>query len=139
LGAVPAARQDSGHLQAVEDLDQGLRVPVGLVDASRLELGRIEECIASDQKHDGHGSVAKRADLRGKPIDAAERIARAATGLEIALQVGHDRDAEARPVLLGLAAATQAKGQGQYRKEASHPPGSSNRAPGRKNPGKAAA
>ena len=77
-----------------------------MVDTHRLELGRIEERVSREQEHDRRRPISERTDLSCKPVDTAERIARTATGLEIALEVCHHCQADAGGIFLGLAWGT---------------------------------
>ena len=72
--------KNCGELQLAENPGQRPGVAAGLVDTHRLQLGRIEERRPPrDQEHDRCRPIAERADLSGKPVDTAERIARTAT------------------------------------------------------------
>ena len=144
LCAIAATGQNGSDLQAIENLREGLGVAARLVDASGLDRGRVEERISGDQEHHRRRPVTEASNLSREPVDAAKGIARAAAGLEIALEVGDERDPYAGQLgafrAPGLApAAAKAEAQGQYGKEATHPLGSSARAPSRKRPFRAAA
>ena len=118
---------------------------MGLVHPRWLELSHIEERVSREQADHWRGAAAKHLHLGGEPIDAAQWTTGASAGLEVAFEVRHYGDAKvgrvlSRGRLVGLAAPTAERGgQNHHDKQASHPPVSSNRAAGRKKPGRPAA
>lgn len=94
LRSVALAEQRRVDLQVIEDPDERAGVSVRLVDPRWLERIGIEEQVAGHQYHQRHRVVTEGPYLSGKPVDPAERAARAAARFEIALEVRHDGQAQ---------------------------------------------
>ena len=101
LGKIAGTGKRGREADAVEDGCQGFRVSVGLVNTAGLDAPGIEEQIPGGENDDRHTVPAQSLHLSRQPIDAAEGIARAAARFEIPLEVGHDRQSQARGRLGG--------------------------------------